>query len=209
MFFLSKFITFLVLMTPFFVLSMFIAMTIGWAPADKRKLAVKVGIALFIMSQILLFCGNLIFDALGITLDSFRIGGGAMLFLSAVGLVNSNVLDKKGHEEQNINTTREIFKIAVVPLAIPITIGPATIAVLLIQSAEYAELATMEQLTLPFAIAAAVAALTLILFVSTWIEEKLGHNMIIVMSKLTGLILAAMASQMIFTGIKGFWTVMQ
>ena len=132
-----------------------------------------------------------------------------MLFLSAVGLVNSNVLDKKGHEEQNINTTREIFKIAVVPLAIPITIGPATIAVLLIQSAEYAELATMEQLTLPFAIAAAVAALTMILFVSTWIEEKLGHNMIIVMSKLTGLILAAMASQMIFTGIKGFWTVMQ
>ena len=205
MFFLNKFITFLVLMTPFFVLSMFIAMTIGWEVAAKRKLALKVGLALLIMSMILLFGGNVIFDALGITLDSFRIGGGAMLFLSAVGLVNSNVLDKKGDEEKNHKDNRDISKIAVVPLAIPVTIGPATIAVLLIQSAEISALSMLELVLLPLALAASVATLTGTLLLSTWIEEKLGHNVIIVMSKLTGLILAAMASQMIFTGIKGFW----
>ncbi len=208
MFFLNKFITFLVLMTPFFVLSMFIAMTIGWEAAAKRKLALKVGLALLIMSMLLLFGGNLIFDALGITLDSFRIGGGAMLFLSAIGLVNSNVLDKKSNSEKMDNESREISRIAVVPLAIPVTIGPATIAVLLIQSAEITSLSFPAITALALALAAAVAALTMILLVSTWIEEKLGHNVIIVMSKLTGLILAAMASQMIFTGIKGFWSEM-
>jgi multiple antibiotic resistance protein len=106
------------------------------------------------------------------------------------------------------NESREISRIAVVPLAIPVTIGPATIAVLLIQSAEITSLSFPAITALALALAAAVAALTMILLVSTWIEEKLGHNVIIVMSKLTGLILAAMASQMIFTGIKGFWSEM-
>jgi multiple antibiotic resistance protein len=54
------------------------------------------------------------------------------------------------------------------------------------------------------ALVVAVFVLTIILILSSWIEDKVGINVVIVLSKLTGLILAAMASQMIFTGIINF-----
>lgn len=206
MIFVNGFFKFLFLMTPFFVLSMFLSMTPGWSRERKKQLAVRIGLAALVICLSVLFGGKWIFDAFGITLDSFRIGGGAILFLSAIGLVNSNVLDKQQDaESQRRNSALEVSRIAVVPLAIPITVGPATIAPLLILSAE----AGTFQLQLLHAagLVAAIFILTLILLASSWIEEKLGLNMIVVLSKLTGLILAAMASQMIFTGIKSFFYV--
>lgn len=206
MIFVNGFFKFLFLMTPFFVLSMFLSMTPGWSRERKKQLAVRIGLAALVICLSVLFGGKWIFDAFGITLDSFRIGGGAILFLSAIGLVNSNVLDKQQDAEaQRRNSALEVSRIAVVPLAIPITVGPATIAPLLILSAE----AGTFQLQLLHAagLVAAIFILTLILLASSWIEEKLGLNMIVVLSKLTGLILAAMASQMIFTGIKSFFYV--
>lgn len=204
MFFFSNCLKFLFLMTPFFVLSMFLSMTLGWEVGAKKKLAVKVGFAALIICLAVLFCGKWIFEAFGITLDAFRIGGGAMLFLSAIGLVNSNVLDKTQQKESAKieSSSREISKIAVVPLAIPVTVGPATIAPLLIASAEAGTFSV--QLILAGALIVAVFILTLILILSSWIEDKVGINVVIVLSKLTGLILAAMASQMIFTGIINF-----
>ena len=206
MIFVNGFFKLLFLMTPFFVLSMFLSMTPGWSRERKKQLAVRIGLAALVICLSVLFGGKWIFDAFGITLDSFRIGGGAILFLSAIGLVNSNVLDKQQDaESQRRNSALEVSRIAVVPLAIPITVGPATIAPLLILSAE----AGTFQLQLLHAagLVAAIFILTLILLASSWIEEKLGLNMIVVLSKLTGLILAAMASQMIFTGIKSFFYV--
>ncbi len=203
MLFFNNLLKFLFLMTPFFVLSMFLSMTPGWSRSKKRQLAIRVGAAAFVICCCVLFCGKMIFEVFGITLDSFRIGGGAILFLSAIGLVNSNVLDKKQSEESGSGLTTEISKIAVVPLAIPVTVGPATIAPLMIASAEAT---TFSIQIYAFALLGATLILTGILMLSSWIEEKVGINVIIVLSKLTGLILAAMASQMIFTGIQSFFT---
>ncbi|MBQ9788503.1 MAG: MarC family protein [Lentisphaeria bacterium] len=204
MFFFSNCLKFLFLMTPFFVLSMFLSMTLGWGVSAKKKLAIKVGFAALIICLAVLFGGKWIFEAFGITLDAFRIGGGAMLFLSAIGLVNSNVLDKTQQKDapKFDSSSREISKIAVVPLAIPVTVGPATIAPLLIASAEAGTFVL--QCVLAAALVVAVFVLTIILILSSWIEDKVGINVVIVLSKLTGLILAAMASQMIFTGIINF-----
>ena len=82
-FILKTFLQFLFLITPFFVLSMFLSMTQGWDTAAKKKLAIKVGISAFITCVFLLFFGRWLFAAFDITIDAFRIGGGALLFLSA------------------------------------------------------------------------------------------------------------------------------
>lgn len=79
--------------------------------------------------------GKWIFEAFDITLDAFRIGGGALLFLSAVGLVNGKVEDKKPLAVEDDSEAR-ISDIAVVPLAIPVTVGPGTIAALLVIGAD-------------------------------------------------------------------------
>ena len=193
----------LVLLNPFAVLSTFLAMTPRWTERERRRLVLRATITVIIAGVTLFFGGSVIFSLFGINIDVFRIGGGAILFLSAIGLVNSNVLDKKQSEESGSGLTTEISKIAVVPLAIPVTVGPATIAPLMIASAEAT---TFSIQIYAFALLGATLILTGILMLSSWIEEKVGINVIIVLSKLTGLILAAMASQMIFTGIQSFFT---
>ena len=202
--FLNQFLKFFFLMTPFFVLSMYLSMTQDWETKQKRKLAVSVGVSAFIICTVLIFFGRYIFKAFDITLDAFRIGGGALLFLTSVGLVNSNVTDKKP-SQQTFDPNRSISSIAVVPLAIPVTIGPGTIGATLVIGAESSSV-QFHLITLA-AVALALVILSGMLAAASWLEDKLGRNMIMIFSKLTGLILAAMASQMIFTGIRSFLVV--
>ena len=204
--FLNQFLKFFFLITPFFVLSMYLSMTQGWEQKQQRKLAFYVGGSAFIICTILLFFGRYIFDAFAITLDAFRIGGGALLFLTSVGLVNSNVTDKK-QSIQTIDPNSKISSIAVVPLAIPVTIGPGTTGAMLVIGAESTSL-KFQLITLG-AVAVALGVLTFMLAAASWLEEKMGRNVIMILSKLTGLVLAAMASQMIFTGIRSFLVVVK
>ena len=202
--FLNQFLKFFFLMTPFFVLSMYLSMTQDWETKQKRKLALNVGASAFIVCTILLFFGRYIFSAFGITLDAFRIGGGALLFLTSVGLVNSNVTDKKP-SQQTIDPNSSVSSIAVVPLAIPVTIGPGTTGAMLVIGAESTTW-QFQFITLA-GVALALTVLTVMLTAASWLEEKLGRNTILILSKLTGLVLAAMASQMVFTGIRSFLVV--
>lgn len=195
-FILKTFLQFLFLITPFFVLSMFLSMTQGWDTKAKKKLAIKVGMSAFITCVFLLFFGRWLFAAFDITIDAFRIGGGALLFLSAVGLVNSKITDKAPSEDMD----SEVSNIAVVPLAIPVTCGPGTIAAVLVIGAESGGITN--QLACVIGLVFAFAILTTMLVLSSWVEQKLGRNVIVILSKITGLILSAMAAQLIFTGIK-------
>ncbi|MBE6405563.1 MAG: NAAT family transporter [Lentisphaerae bacterium] len=200
----NNILKFLFLMTPFFVLSMFLAYTQGWTVKQKRKLSLRVGFSIFLVSLVLFYFGHWIFKVFDITIDAFRIGGGGLLFLSAVGLVNGKVEDKKPAEmEDDIVSERKISNIAVVPLAIPVTVGPGTTAALLVSGADAV---TWSQKTYgTVSLFFAIVILTTMLFLGTKIEEKVGKNGIVILSKVTGLILAAMAAQMIFVGARAFW----
>jgi len=183
---------------------MFLAYTQGWTVKQKRKLSLRVGFSIFLVSLVLFYFGHWIFKVFDITIDAFRIGGGGLLFLSAVGLVNGKVEDKKPAEmEDDIVSERKISNIAVVPLAIPVTVGPGTTAALLVSGADAV---TWSQKTYgTVSLFFAIVILTTMLFLGTKIEEKVGKNGIVILSKVTGLILAAMAAQMIFVGARAFW----
>ncbi len=200
----TNFLKLFFLLTPFFVLSMFLSMTAGWEKKAKTLLALKIGWASLVIAFAVLFCGKLIFGVFSITVDAFRIGGGVILFLSALGLVNGNVQDKQHNKktEEQRSSSAEISNIAVVPLAIPVTVGPATIATLMVMSTELSTPAGY--ISFSISLVMAVAALTSMLFASSWISEKIGTSGVVVLCKITGLILAAMASQMIFIGASSF-----
>ena len=185
---------FFFILTPFFVLSMFLAMTNGWEEANKKKLALRVTTAVWFACLVLLFFGPWIFEIFGITVDAFRIGGGALLFLSAVALVNQT--------PQNRAAPREQSDIAVVPLAIPVTVGPATTAVLFIAGAENHTLRAW--FLTAGTLSVAILCMGGLLFFAAKMERLLGHRGLSILSKLTGLILSALAAQMIFTGVKAF-----
>lgn len=188
---------FFFLLTPFFALSMFLALTQDYSAGEKRRLALRVVLSASVVSLVLFYFGNWLFNAFGITLDSFRIGAGALLFLSAVGLVTGNELDS--HVSSRENASGDI---AVVPLAIPVVIGPATTGALLIMGAETASFAVKLRQTAILLLA--MAALGVMLICGSGIERLIGRRGIIILSKLTGLILSALAAQMIFTGVVNF-----
>ena len=193
--FISTFLKMFFIMTPFFVLSVFLTLTQDATPKEKKALAIKVTVSVIIASLILLFFGKHIFSIFGITLDAFRIGAGALLFLTAVELV-------KGSKDGAKASDKDISQLAVVPLAIPVTIGPGTIGILLVMGATFESKASLIMGSL--ALVSAVVVIGLMLYTSTVFERLIGKQGLLVISKITGLFLAALSAQIVFTGIKGF-----
>uniref|UniRef100_B8DJN4 UPF0056 membrane protein n=1 Tax=Nitratidesulfovibrio vulgaris (strain DSM 19637 / Miyazaki F) TaxID=883 RepID=B8DJN4_NITV9 len=191
--FVTTFVKMFFLLTPFFVLTMFLTMTRDMAPQAQRRLAVRVGVAVYAVCMCLYFFGEYIFDLFGITLDAFRIGSGSLLFLSAVALVR----DPSPSRVQEVNGD-----ISVVPLAIPITVGPATIGALMVMGATVR--GPLERVIASLGLLAAVVCVGGILYIGPAIEKLLGRTGISILSKITGLILAALSAQIVFTGVRGF-----
>jgi len=115
--FISLWIRLFFVFTPFFGLTMFLSMTEGYDEQKRRRLAISVSAAVLILCMVLFFAGKQIFGLFGITLDSFRIGAGALLFLSGVALVQGKAGAGRPASGEDV---------AVVPLAIPVIVGPAT-----------------------------------------------------------------------------------
>ncbi len=177
--------------TPFFGLSMFMSMTEGNTGKRRRQMAVSVTGAVMAVCLILLFLGNRIFSVFGITLDAFRIGAGALLFLSAINLVQGRLPPAETSDD-----------IIVVPLAIPIVVGPATIGTLLVMGAELEGFGAKMLGSLSLLLAC--CSLGAVLTGGAFLQRTLGNRGLTILSKITGLILAALAWQMIMTGVQAF-----
>ena len=182
---------FFFLFTPFFALSMFLAMTADRSPAERRALAHRVALATVVISGALLFFGPFIFELFGITVDAFRIGAGILLLLTAISLMNPKVVSAAQEED-----------ISVVPLAMPVIVGPASCGALMVSSADLATFS--EKLVAMAALVTALGCIWIILLLGTWIERRLGARGLSILMRLTALILAALSAQMIMTGVVGF-----
>ncbi len=193
--FISTFLKMFFIMTPFFVVSVFLTVTNEAEDSEKKALAIRVTVAVIISSLIFLFFGKHIFEVFGLTLDAFRIGAGGLLFLTAVELVRGS---KDGQKIDGKN----ISELAVVPLAIPVVIGPGTIGILLVLGASFKT--TTNLLTGSFALVCAVIVIGIMLYFSTFIKKIVGKQGLTIISKFTGLFLAAISAQIVFTGIKNF-----
>lgn len=190
--FVSTFIKFFFLLTPFFVLSTFLAMTTNYTPRRRTALAIQVTVAVLIVSAVILAIGNFVFEVFGITLDAFRIGTGVLLMLTAIKMVSGAEPDSAEGADN----------LAVVPLAIPVTVGPATTGALLVMGGE-----THSPAELAVVIAALVLAIVLvgvILLGSAAVERLVKKRGLTILSKITGLILSALAAQLIMVGVKAF-----
>lgn len=192
--FFAVFVKFFFILTPFFIIAVFLAMTENETLEVRHALAVRITIAVVIISLILFFAGMTIFTTLGITVDAFRIGAGALLFLSGVSLVNGKL--------ELPAAKRSIMDLAVVPLAIPVTLGPGSVGALVVMSTETTSLTP--RLLTALAIVVASLAVGVLLYLSAEIKRLIGRSGISMLSKLTGLILAALSSHMMFTGIAAY-----
>lgn len=181
------------LMTPPAVLSAFISGTKGFDKKRKSAVAAKASTAIFLIGVTLFLFGPHLFSLFGFTLDAFRIGAGVLLFLTAVSLMNDDGKDALSGKEGDIS---------VVPLAIPLGMGPASIGAVMVMGASATEM--HQVLVGVFSLLAAAMGMFLLLRMADGVVKALHRTGIAVLSKLTGLLLAAIAAQVIFTGIRAF-----
>ncbi|MDR2056211.1 MAG: MarC family protein [Desulfovibrio sp.] len=181
------------LMTPPAVLSAFLSATRDYEQARKKATARKTSLAVFIIGMLLFFLGDRIFSVFDFTLDAFRIGAGILLFLTAVSLMNETPQKSSFPTEEDIS---------VVPLAIPLCMGPASIGTVMVLGASAADTAAM--ITGALALLLASLGIYAILHFSEAVEKLLGKTGMAVLSKLTGLLLSAIAAQVVFTGVRTF-----
>jgi multiple antibiotic resistance protein len=193
--FFEVFLKFFFLLTPFGVVTTFLALTRSMTPEARRSMALRTTAAIIVICFTLYLVGQYLFQLLGITLDAFRIGAGVLLFLSGADMV-------RGTGKVGLPEDGDTHDMAVVPMAIPVTVGPATTGALLIMSAEPQELPQR------FVACGALLAVTLVcgsfFLMAARLERVLGVRGLVILSKLTGLFLASLAAQIAFTGVCGF-----
>ena len=191
------------LLTPFFVLSVFIATCDGMETRARKTLACRTGFAVIFACLVLYLFGEVIFDCLGISLNAFRIGAGLVLMLNGIDMVRSSLPKNRQISEEGDP--------AVVPLAIPTTVGPGTIGTLLVMgascSARAAELGVNRILFRGVEVSAIIVAgigVMAVLRYSDGMNKILKDKGVRILSKLTGMYIVALAAQVIFDGVKGF-----
>ena len=189
--FFSSVIKLFALLTPPAALSAFLS---GTQTYGGRRTALRTGTAVFIVGTVLYFFGESLFSVFGFTLDAFRIGAGALLFLTSVALM--------GEQRESHTPDSPDEDISVVPLAIPICMGPASIGTLMVLGASAHSMT--ERIIGSAALFVASALITLMLLMANHVQRILGKTGLAVLSKLTGLLLAAIAAQVVFTGVKNF-----
>lgn len=203
----ASFVTFFVVIDPIGVAPIFAALTNGSTPAHRRIMAIK---SVLIASGVLIlfaYGGEWLLGALHISLDAFRAAGGVLLFLIALDMIfekrterREERAEKMADEDHDIPGTNE--DISVFPMAIPMMAGPGAIAsVMLFMSADGGSMAGQIAI---FGGLAANLLMCLVIFLTIGpIMKLLGDTLAAMITRILGVILAALAAQFIFDGISG------
>jgi multiple antibiotic resistance protein len=200
--FVSAFVTFFVVIDPPGCAPIFASLTSGADAAHRRAMALR---SVVIASGILLFfavLGEDLLRALGISLDAFRIAGGIMLFLIALEMVFEKRQQRRSTRAEEAKG--EVEDISVFPMAIPMIAGPGSIASAMLL------MARSDGSTESFVVLGALAAILLLTLVALLaagpIMRLLGYRMEAMITRILGVILAALAAQFVIDGIEGSLT---
>jgi multiple antibiotic resistance protein len=197
--FVSAFVTLFVIIDPPGCAPIYAGLTRDAPPAQRRGMALR---SVLIAGGILVFfalLGEDLLEVLGIGLPAFRIAGGIMLFMIALDMVFERRTARREHRALEVSATPEIEDISVFPMGIPMIAGPGSIAsiMLLVGRSD-----GLDQTLVVFAALAAVLVLTLLALLAAGpLMRLLGHKMEAMLTRLLGVILAALAAQFVIDGV--------
>lgn len=199
--FFSAFVTLFVVIDPPGCAPIYAGLTKGASPAQSRSMAVR---AVLIASAILLvfaLFGEDLLGALHIELDSFRIAGGLMLFWIAFEMVFEKRTQRREQRVEKLIATPEIEDVSVFPMAMPMLAGPGAIAATMLLMNEASGLE--ESLVVLGALTAVMALMMAGLIAVAPLIRLLGDKVEAVITRLLGVLLAALAAQYVIDGLRG------
>ncbi|HZV99690.1 MAG TPA: MarC family protein [Methylophilaceae bacterium] len=180
----------------------FISATDGWSWDDRVKTARIVAVTVFLVLTTAAFVGDRILEFFSISIPSFQVGGGVLLMLIAISMMHGKQSHARQTPEEAI-AVADREAVAIVPLSIPLLAGPGAISSMIIAAQQSGDLWGHVSLVIP--IAAVCLLVWLALGLSGRIANRLGTIGINVVTRLMGLILAAMAVEFIAHGISGLF----
>ena len=193
-------IALLAIVNPIGVIPFFIHFTQGFTRQQRHNTARVAGIAAFCVIAVSALAGLRIIEMFGISLASFQVGGGLLLLMSAIQMLNAQPAESRKEDlDQGGDKAETGASIAIVPLTIPLLTGPATISTMVI----YADKTrTLLEHAVLVGYGVVIGAATFAAFSAAGrIAKLLGRTGINVMTRLMGLILAAMAVELLSDGL--------
>jgi multiple antibiotic resistance protein len=196
----SAVLTFLVVIDPPGCAPIFASLTSGTDRIHRRRMALRsVTIAWFILMFFALL-GEPLLRTLGISLAAFRIAGGVMLFLIALEMVFERRTERREQRASELQGKPEAVDVSVFPMAIPMIAGPGSIASAMLLTARSS--GPVETAVVLSAMTAVIAITLLSLLAAGPLMALIGSRLEAMITRILGVILAALAAQFIVDGIK-------
>lgn len=198
--FFSAFIALFVVIDPPGCAPIYAGLTSGASHAQARAMALRATFIATIILLVFAVFGEDLLGALHIELDSFRIAGGIMLFLIALDMVFEKRTQRREERAEKVKLTPEIEDVSVFPMAMPMIAGPGSIATIMLLTARARG---SEETLVVLGALAAVMVLTLLALVAAGpLMKLLGARVEAVITRLLGVLLAALAAQYVIDGLK-------
>lgn len=198
--FISAFVTFFVVIDPPGCAPIFTSLTAGADTAHRRAMAIRsVLVASGILLVFAVFGENLL-GALGISLDAFRTAGGIMLFLIALDMVFEKRTERRENRAQDVKANPAHEDISIFPMAIPMIAGPGSIASVMLLMAKSNGIT--ESLIVLSALGTMLALTLIALLLAGPLMKLLGYRVEAMITRILGVVLAALAAQFVIDGLK-------
>ena len=195
--YITAFVTLFVVIDPIGLTPIFIALTPGQNAQERRRIGIRALVIAAILLTLFGLAGEAILKGIGISLPAFRIAGGLLLFLTALDMLFERRTERR--EEQGQPETAH--DPSVFPLAMPLLAGPGALATMILlvgQQSGWAHLVMIHLVML------AVLGIAMALFlIATPLARALGRTGIMVVTRLLGMLLAALSVQFVIDGLKG------
>ena len=196
-YFLHALVTLFVTIDPVGLAPMFMVLTAGLVPADRRQTAIRASLIAASVLTAFALVGEPLMALLGISLPAFGIAGGLLLFAIAFEMVFSRREERKSATAETARD--EMRNLAAFPLAIPLISGPGAISATILLASQAHSPVNLAILVV--VICGLIASCLAVFLLAHQIERILGETGRIVVSRLLGVILAALAVQFVADGV--------
>lgn len=197
----SALVTMLVTLDPPGLAPIFLSLTRGMSASERRQVAVRACIIAFCIMGFFGVAGDIVLKALGVSLPAFRIAGGLLLFWIAFEMVFERRNERKQHTADVAITQDHIRNVAAFPLAIPLMAGPGALTAMILLAGR-AGGDPLLLVSLAVICGLVILSCLAVFLTATPIARLLGVTGNVVLTRLLGVILAALAVQFVIDGVK-------
>ncbi len=195
--YIPAFVTLFVIIDPVGLAPLFVALTQGMSVRERRKVAIRACLVAIGILTLFGVAGEAVLNFLGISMPAFRIAGGVLLFLTALDML----FERRTQRRQGQADGEHADDPSVFPLAIPLIAGPGAIASMILLTGQ-GDNGTLHILIIHGVMALVIGAVLALFLLAAPLERILGPTGITVVTRLLGMLLAALSVQFVIDGMR-------